>query len=92
MELFVWWVILSLVVGWFSRSRGHSFLAGTFFALILSPVIAALILLIRKPNKAVMEKRTLGGGDVKKCPMCAEYVKSEAVKCKHCGADLSTAG
>jgi hypothetical protein len=28
------------------------------------------------------------GNDIKQCPFCAETVKMEAIKCKHCGSDI----
>lgn len=89
MELVLIWVTLSVVVGVFSSSKGHSFFGGFVFSLLLSPVIAGLIVAIRKPNVAQQEAAALSEGDVRKCPFCAELVKREAVKCKHCGSQIS---
>lgn len=85
MEIFILWTLLSLVVGAFSRAKGHSFIAGFFFSMLLSPLIAGLIVAVRAPNTAKVEERSISGGEMRKCPACAELVKAEATKCRFCG-------
>ncbi|EOG5422622.1 zinc ribbon domain-containing protein [Cronobacter sakazakii] len=38
---------------------------------------------------AIFGNRRDDSGPLVKCPFCAELVKPEAVKCKHCGSDLT---
>lgn len=34
----------------------------------------------------------MAGSGVKQCPWCAESIRAEAVKCRHCGSILDTTG
>lgn len=87
MWILVWIVCLFLAPA-IASSKGNS--AGWAFvgALLLGP-IGVLITLAMPRNQGALDQRALVGGEMRKCPACAELVKREAVKCRYCGGELS---
>jgi len=72
---FLFGLVCSSIASAKGRSKGSWFLAGVLFG----PFSLAIIFL----PKVV-------GADSKRCKFCAEIIRSEAIKCKHCGSDLAT--
>lgn len=70
MEILIVYLGFSALIGyWYSQKGGNGGL-GCLYALIFSPLLACLFVLISSPGQ--------------KCPACKERVKKGATICSHC--------
>ena len=79
------WIGFSLAVGIGSRAKGGSFVSGFVVSLVISPLIAGAILLVRPANSEALEKRAISSGKMVRCEHCRELIRPGATKCRHCG-------
>ena len=79
-------VASSIFTGMFFESiENHRELAETIRALATRPMQVE----VTEPSK--IKANSTAQDSTKECPFCAEDVKFAAIKCKHCGSDLSLA-
>ena len=86
--LYVTWFILSILCGVYASGKGKSGFGYFLLSVLLSPLIGFIAALISKENTAKIEKKEISKGGKRRCPFCAELIKSEAIVCKHCSKDI----
>lgn len=93
MEIIIGWLVFSLVAAWIASSKGRSGFGIFVLSVLLSPLVGIIVALVMQRADKIEATQVVHGGvsrEFWKCPFCAEAVRFEALKCKHCGSDLST--
>lgn len=95
MDLLLLYIFLCIIVGAWAGGLGRNGFGWFVLTLIISPLFAAIALLIvGRPansaiNRVVVESPDYNGDDYVDCPECAEPVRHAARRCRHCGAALT---
>lgn len=85
------WLLCAVLVALAARSRGRSALLWLFLAILLTPLLSALMLLVfaDRPEVRVRRDAKQGRSGLRLCPSCGEVVRTEARRCRFCLADLT---
>jgi hypothetical protein len=84
-EFLVVWLVAAAAVGFYAMSKNRTAFGWFVVAVVISPLIAWVILLVLQPVK---KETGPYAWDLRACPHCAEKILRQAKVCKHCGRDV----
>lgn len=81
------WFLFGVVSAVVMSNKGRSGCGGFALGFLLGP-IGLIIALVLKADNSEIERNEISSGLNRKCPFCAEIIKIEAKKCRHCGSTI----
>ena len=83
MGVLVFAILLGLIPAAIAKSKGRSFGLWWLYGALIFIVALPHALMMRPNIQGLDEQAKLSG--FRKCPYCAEFVRPDAIVCKHCG-------
>ncbi|MBN5198738.1 zinc ribbon domain-containing protein [Serratia proteamaculans] len=87
MEFLVVAALLGLITAFIAQSKGRSFAGWWVYGFLLF-IVAIIHVLIIPSERKHSTTSSPSSGESRDCPYCAEPIKRQASKCKHCGSDV----
>jgi len=84
---FFLWAMCGIGAAIVAVNKGRSGIGWFFLGFILGPIGFILSLVVAK-DSVVIEENAINSGDARKCPFCAELIKTEATFCRFCQKDI----